>query len=352
MRLKELTSSLRTMRTIKYHDAPIRIVTDDSRNVKPGALFVAVDGEQVDGQGFIPEAMERGAAAVVCERLPLDTPKCPVIQVTDSRLALSALADAIHGHVAGKLCVVGVTGTDGKTTTTELVRAVLEEDGHPSGCLTTEQSDLGDRTCDSAQTTPHPLALHGLFREMTDAGLTHACMEVSSHALAHHRTAHVPFDTAILTNVTQDHLDFHGSRENYIRAKQKLFEQLSSDAVAVLNAECPVWWRYSNATRANVLTYGINSLADVRLLANRGTIKGTRLRIQTPLDTFTTFSPLVGDYNCENILAAVTAAFGMGIPAETIVRAIETFSGVGGRLEKIAGPAGSKRTPVAPVKAG
>lgn len=341
MKLNELTSSLQTVRTINNGDTSIRTVTDDSRNVKPGALFVAVDGEKVDGHGFISEAMERGAGAVVCERIPVDSPSCPLIQVPDARRALSCLAKAANDHAADELCTVGVTGTDGKTTTTELIRAILTEDGNLTGCLTTEESDLGSRTVDSSQTTPHPIALHGMLREMADAGLTHACMEVSSHSLVHQRTAHIPFDTAVLTNVTQDHLDFHGSRENYIRAKQILFEQLSSDAVAVLNAECPVWWRYSNATQANVLTYGTESLADVKLLERRGTVKGTRLRIRTPMDTFTAFSPLVGDYNCENILAAVTAAFGMGVSTEAIVRTIEKFDGVGGRLEKIASPQGS-----------
>ncbi len=341
MKLSDLLAPLKTVRTVNYSDSPIRTVTDDSRNVEPGTLFVAVDGEKVDGHGFISEAMDRGAAAVVCERIPVDSPQCPIIQVADSRLALSCLADGAHHHAASDLRIVGVTGTDGKTTTTELIHAILAEDDNMTGCLTTECADLGSRSVDSTQTTPHPITLHGMFREMVDAGVTHASMEVSSHSLIHQRTAHVPFDTAVLTNVTQDHLDFHGSRENYIRAKQMLFEQLDSNSVAVLNAECPVWWRYSNATDAEVLTYGIDSLADVQLLEHRGTVKGTRLHIQTPLDTFNCFSPLVGDYNCENILAAVTAAFGMGISTEAIVRTIEKFDGVGGRLEKITRPQGS-----------
>lgn len=342
MQLSDMIASMKTIRTLNDRNTPVRSVTDDSRDVQPGTLFVAVDGEKVDGHGFIPEAMERGASAVLCERVPPGELGCPVIQVPDSRLALSHVAAAAQGHPAESLRVIGVTGTDGKTTTTELIRAILTGAGHPTGCLTTVRSDLGEESRPSDQTTPHPLALHGMLREMVDANLTHACMEVSSHALIHQRTAHVPFDTAVMTNVTRDHLDFHGSMENYIKAKQRLFEALPPDSVAVLNAECPVWWRYNEATSAEVLTYGIDSLADVRLVERRGTVRGTRLQIRTPLDNFSLFSPLVGDYNAENVLAAVTAAFGMGIPANAIVNALENFEGVGGRLEKIASPEGSE----------
>ncbi|MFP4175713.1 MAG: UDP-N-acetylmuramoyl-L-alanyl-D-glutamate--2,6-diaminopimelate ligase [Candidatus Brocadiia bacterium] len=341
MTLNELIRSMQIVQKVNYSDMPVRTVTDDSRDVQPGAVFVAVDGEEVDGHGFVREAMDRGAAAIICERLPVDEPTCPVLQVKNSRQALSHVAASFYGRPADQMRCIGVTGTDGKTTTTELIHAILEEDQRSSGCLTTVRSEVGGQERDSSQTTPHPLDMHRMLREMADEGQSHACMEVSSHALVHRRTAHVPFDTAVLTNVTQDHLDFHGSLENYIGAKEILFNELDSESVAVLNAECPHWWRYSNATPANVLTYGRRSLADVRLVDNRNTIRGTRLTVRTPLDKFTVFSPLVGDYNCENVLAAVTAAFGMGIPAESIVRAIENFEGVGGRLEKIAAPSWS-----------
>ena len=289
----------------------------------------------MDGHRFIADALERGVKALVCQALPWPLPDCPVIQVADSRAALSALADAFHGRPSQHLCMVGVTGTDGKTTTVELSRAVLSEAGYLTGSLGSVRYSLGGHSLDSVQTTPHPLALHAMLKQMAQSGVTHVCMEVSSHALTHQRTAHVAFDAAILTNVTEDHLDFHGSPEAYVRAKQRLFEQLPPDAFAILNAGSPVCERYRDATCANVLTYGMEGRADVTARRRSAGMRGINLLVRTPRESFPVRTSLIGEHNCENVLAAATLAFALELPPEAVCKALETFRGVPGRLERI-----------------
>ena len=336
MMLSDLVAHVGAAQRLNWADMPVGSITDDSRQVQPGSLFVALAGEKLNGHDFIPDALARGAGAIVCERVPSPLPARPVIQVRNPRFALSALAAEFHGHPARDLCMIGVTGTEGKGTTAELIWSLLCEAGYPTGSLGTVHYRLGGRVLEAAQTTPHPLALHAMLREMVEAGLTHAAMEVSSHALVQCRTAHVPFRVGVLTNVTQDHLDFHRTPEGYIRAKQMLFEQLPPEGVAVLNADSPVCGRYKRAARhASVLTYGVRSPADVRMEGYRGTVRGIRMLVRTPLQNYTVESPLIGDYNCENVLAAITVGFALGVPRHVIRRAMHRFKGVAGRLEKI-----------------
>ncbi len=351
--------------SVHWRDVQVLSVTDDSRRVEPGegALFVAVRGEQADGHGFIAEALARGACAVICEQraapvgAPSPLPERPVIRVQDTRRALSTLAAVFNGRPADELCMVGVTGTDGKTTTTELCRAVLSEAGHQVGSLGTVKYNFAAHALDSPQTTPHPLALHAMLREMAREGLTHVCMEVSSHALAQQRTADVPFDVAALTNVTEDHLDYHGTPEAYVRAKQRLFEGLDKSATAVLNAASPVCERYEAACPGRVLTYGLQAArgplaqgrlhrqhsalsADVAGRKRSENMRGMDILVETPAGAYELHTPLTGDYNAENLLAAATAAFALGIDAETVRRAARGFKGVAGRLELIEAPPG------------
>jgi len=336
MMLGELIAPLQAVQKLGCADVPISAITDDSRQVGPGTLFVAVTGETADGHRFVADAERRGASALVCEKVPWPLPECPVIQVPNSRLALSALAATWNGRPADRLCVVGITGTDGKTTTTELVRAVLSGAGHPTGSLGTVKYHLGARAVESRQTTPHPLALHAMLREAWEAGVTHVAMEVSSHALVHHRTAHVPFRVAALTNVTEDHLDFHGSLSAYVRAKQMLFEQLPPGSVAVLNAASPACEPYSKAAQhATVLTYSTQGLADVRMEGCHQAPGGLTMLVRTPAESYSLQTNLVGDYNCENVLAAATVAFALGVPHVAVQSALRKFRGVAGRLERI-----------------
>ena len=336
--LSSVIRSLDVTRKLHFADLPICSVTQNSRQAIRNTLFVAIKGLRADGHDYISHALERGASAVVCEDIPDPLPPCPVLQVPDSRYALSALADAFTGHPSRQLGVVGVTGTDGKTSTTTMLASILERMGGRVGTLGTVSYRLGARSLDSSLTTPDAMSLHQMLREMVDGGLSHACMEVSSHALAMHRTAHVRFDVAVLTNITEDHLDFHGNREGYIRAKQMLFEQLDSDAIAVLNADSPVCSRFAEASPANVLTYGRSHWADVTGDILSMDLGGMRLAIRTPFETYEVSTPLLGDYNCENVLAAATAAFAAGCSSEEVQEALNEFNGVPGRLEKVTVP--------------
>ncbi len=333
--LEKLLRPLPDCESFNWANRAISSVTDDSRQVQPGSLFIAVDGEECDGHDFIPDAVRRGAFALLCEELPESMPSCPVIRAEDSRFALSAVAAQFYGTLDTDLKSIGVTGTDGKTTTTHLIHAILKEAGIKAGLLGTLRYELGLQSIEANQTTPHPLPLHSMLREMSQGNITHSVMEVSSHSLVHKRVAHVPFDIGVLTNVTEDHLDFHGTIEEYIRAKGILFKQLSPDAVAVLNADSPVWKRYARATKASVLTYGINNIADVKLVEQEKSVKGTYMVIRTPLEKYAVNSRLVGDFNCENILAAATVGFASGMSGEVVKDALEKFSGVPGRLEKL-----------------
>jgi len=334
-KLSTLIASLNPLEAENLRDVPVEEITHDSRRASAGSLFVALRGTETDGHRYISDAVQNGASAVLCEELPETSQDIPIVQTENTRTALSAVCDAYFDHPSRDLKVTGVTGTDGKTSTTVLLDHILRNAGYKPGRTGTLAHKLGKRTLESEMTTPDPFAMHRMLNEMQSGGLTHACMEVSSHSLSLHKTDHVDFDVGVLTDITEDHLDFHGSRENYIRAKQRLFEALPEEGVAVLNADSEVCDRFQQATSANVLTYGIDTLADIRGRILKQTPQGTRMVFQTPLWGRVLQTPLIGEYNCHNILAAATAAFALGCEAGEIAGALENFTGVPGRLEKV-----------------
>ncbi len=338
LRLHELAHGLPLFASVNDADPVITSLTNDSREAAPGALFVAIKGEKADGHDYIPEAVERGASALVCQAIPFPAPHCPVLQVADSRAALGRLADRFYGSPSRKLRITGITGTDGKTSTTEILRTILNEAGRPAGSIGTLGYRIEERWLDSDLTTPDPIALHRSFRRMLDVGLRDVCMEVSSHSLIHQRVAEVAFDAAVLTNITQDHLDTHGTRENYIRAKRLLFQGLGPDAVAVLPADNEFGKRFRPATDATVLTYGIRNLADVKGRILSLDMNGMEVLVRTPFETYAVRTALIGDYNCLNILAAATVAFAFSIGGEVVKEALRGLRGIPGRLEKVRVP--------------
>jgi len=316
-------------------DARITSLANDSRRVRPGALFVAISGTRADGHAYIPQAVENGAAALVCERLPHPLPDCPVLEVENSRWALSALANACYDTPSQQLRVTGVTGTDGKTSTTEILRTILNESGTQAGTIGTLGYWIDGHRTDSDLTTPDSIALHESLHRMSKVGLRHVCMEVSSHSLVQHRVAHVDYDVAVLTNITRDHLDTHGTRANYARAKRMLFEQLQPGAVAVLPADSEFLEDFRSATAAEVLTYGTDRQADVQGQVISMDMDGMEILVQTPFEVFCVRTPLIGGYNCLNILAATTAAFAYEVTGAAVKEAMRSFRGVPGRLEKV-----------------
>jgi UDP-N-acetylmuramoyl-L-alanyl-D-glutamate--2,6-diaminopimelate ligase len=321
-------------------DLEVRDIVNDSRQVRPGSVFVALRGATTDGHSFIPNALRAGAIAVVSERrvsLPDDTVH---FLLPDARRRLGALAAAVHGDPTRSLHVTGITGTNGKTTTSYRTRAVLEAAGHPTGLVGTIAYRIGQRTIPAGNTTPDSLVLQDFFAQMRDAGTTHAVIEVSSHALDMHRVAHVDFDVAVFTCLSdREHLDYHGTFEHYRDAKARLFEMLSDGATAVLNADDPLGSHMADRTpdACRRLWFGLNGPADVTAEVRSMTMDGTIYRLHTPAGTAEVRSILVGEFNLRNDLAAAATACAADVGLDAIVAGLERDEPVPGRLERIPG---------------
>ncbi|MCW2278852.1 UDP-N-acetylmuramoyl-L-alanyl-D-glutamate--2,6-diaminopimelate ligase [Heliophilum fasciatum] len=310
----------------------------DSRQVAPGFLFFCVPGHQADGHNFAQQAVAKGAAALVVERfLPLDVPQ---ILVDSARSALAQAASCFYGHPSRHLWMIGVTGTNGKTTTTHLIEAVLRRHGKKVGLIGTIGNRLGDQVWPAAHTTPESLDLQALLATMRAAGADAVVMEVSSHALELGRVAGVDFDVAVFTNLTQDHLDFHHTLENYRQAKGRLFQQLSAGnnaKFAVINADDPEASYFINTSAVQVLTYGSAQAADVHGRDVEVTPRGAACQVDYPGGTATLQLALTGHFNIANALAAFTVGVASGVPSETMVAALAQVRGVPGRFEPVGG---------------
>ncbi len=331
-----------------WEDASISGVTDNSRQVSAGFLFVAVPGLTVDGHRFIPQALACGAGAVAGERsrAELELPAgMPYLQVRDARRALAWLAAAFYDFPAHRLRVIGVTGTDGKTTTTNLIYHILRAAGWNAGMISTIYADIAGRIYDTGlhTTTPDAPAVQRYLREMVDAGAQAAVLEVTSHGLAQYRAAACAFDTAVVTNITHEHLDYHGTYEAYFEAKARLFWDLSQSVrkpgipkISVLNADDEGPFAGLSRIPADmVITYGRRAGADIRAEDVKCTEAGIRFRARTPFGHFDVHSPLVGEYNVHNLLAAIAAALAQGIAPAHVQAGIAGMAGLTGRMERI-----------------
>ncbi|HUG49229.1 MAG TPA: UDP-N-acetylmuramoyl-L-alanyl-D-glutamate--2,6-diaminopimelate ligase [Candidatus Limnocylindria bacterium] len=325
----------------------ISAVAFDSRAVEPGALFVAVPGGHADGHDFIPQAVARGAAAVIAERAtPL--PGVPQVLVPQARPALALAAAALNGFPSHRLGIVGVTGTDGKTTTAYLLRSVLEAGGLPSGLLSTVETIAGGEViARSRQTTPEAPQLQAALAAMLAAGDRFAIVESTSHGLAQERVGEVAYDVAVLTNLTHEHLEFHRTPEAYRAAKRRLFERLAvSDANpdkgfgkwAVLNLDDPVAPEFgaaAEAAGARRLTYGTAAAADVRALRIEEDAAGLRVLVRTPRWEESLRLRLAGRFNAHNALAAVAVGEALELPPDAIRAGLESVGGVPGRMQRV-----------------
>ncbi len=309
-------------------------VTHDSRRVGPGSLFVAIRGMVTDGNAFVEAARKKGALAIVSEAPP--SPGGPWIRVKDARVALAALAAAVFGDPAQHLDLVGVTGTNGKTTTTYLIDAGLRAAGETVGLLGTIEYRIGARQVEASRTTPESSDLQALFREMVEAGCRRAVLEVSSHSLALHRVDGCPFQVAVFTNLTRDHLDFHGDMERYFAAKRLLFDTLlREDGHAILNADDDRCADLARVARGRGWTYSLSRPADLRAEGITLSLAGIRFRVKTPVGVLEVASPLLGRFNVQNLLAALGAGLALGLPAEAVLRGFASLPGVPGRLERV-----------------
>ncbi len=311
-------------------------VAYDSRRVAPGHVFVALQGRHADGLTFVTQALARGAVVVVAEQAAPDEALRRVwVRVRNSRLALALLADAFYQHPSRELRVVGITGTNGKTTTAFLMASIFDAAGQQSGLVGTVGYRIGREMRDAVHTTPEAPDVQALLREMVDSGCAACAMEVSSHALSLRRVDGMTFAAAIFTNLTRDHLDFHGDMESYFQAKRRLFELLPPDAPALINADDPRAAAFSDVCRRTV-TYGITRPADISPGPLAFSLEGLAFDARTPRGTIRVRSPLVGRPNVYNILAAVAAGTALDLPFDAIERGVAALRGVPGRFEIVA----------------
>jgi len=316
-------------------DADVQHVQVDSRRCGPGDCFVALRGVKVDGHAFIPAALSAGCSVVVCEDRSAVPPGVPCAVVADSHIALGRLAQAIRGWPARKLRCIAVTGTNGKSTVTYLVRAILEAAGHKAGLIGTISYETTVRSVPACNTTPDATVLAELTDEMVQAGCSHLIMEVSSHALHQRRVEGLEFDVAIFTNLTGDHMDYHHTPEHYLASKRMLFERLGPSAAAVINADDEAGSAMASATVARVLTYGLSPLAALRAVIERIDASGTAFRMIAPDGEARVHSPLIGRHNVQNGLAAAGACHSLGVPLEVCADALARVSRIPGRLERV-----------------
>jgi len=314
----------------------------DSRRIAPGSLFAAVRGEAADGHAFIGQAIERGARVIVCEALPEQMPEgVTFVLVEDARMVLAEMAAAMEQFPAGRLRMIGVTGTNGKTTSTYLIKAICDAALLRCGLIGTVHYDLGEDQVPAARTTPDAVELQRLLGRMVNNGCKAAVMEASSHAIVQRRVHGVEFDVVAFTNLTQDHLDYHGTMERYFEAKALLFEQAAGQqrkaAVAVINADDRHGEKLVNRlqNRMEVLTFGMGVRAMFRAGNLRTEFSGTSFSLDAGGRQYLVRTPLVGRFNVYNALGALAVAQALGLPLRDAVRALATAPPVPGRMQPV-----------------
>ncbi|MCD5390872.1 UDP-N-acetylmuramoyl-L-alanyl-D-glutamate--2,6-diaminopimelate ligase [candidate division NPL-UPA2 bacterium] len=339
--LRELIEELEDKDIKGRRDIEVRGIVCDSRQAEEGFLFVCIPGFNFDGHAFIPEAIKRGACGVVVEKdikLPGGT---AVIKVANTRYALGILANKFYDHPSGKFRLIGIAGTNGKTTTTHLVREILRETGQRVALLGTIAYELEGKTLPAPWTTPPSLELQSIFRELVEEKIDYVVMEVTSHALELHRVVGCDFDIGVFTNSTRDHLDFHKTMENYLEAKTKLFRLLSqigkeySQRRAVINIDDPGAPYIIKNTGVQILTYAIEKEADIRADNITFSWKGLKFNLATPLGRTVIELKLPGKHNAYNALAAIGAGISAGIGLEEIREALSKAKNVPGRFERL-----------------
>jgi UDP-N-acetylmuramoyl-L-alanyl-D-glutamate--2,6-diaminopimelate ligase len=317
---------------------PVHAITDDSRAVTAGSLFVAVKGERIDGHRFVEQAIKAGAVAVVAQATVASGP-LPFVQVADSRKALGFLGSRFYGDPSARLKMIGVTGTNGKTTTTYLCKSLLEGIGRRVGLIGTVGYQIGQETIPASHTTPGALDLQALLAKMVEGGLDAAVMEVSSHALALDRTAGCEYDVAVFTNLTQDHLDFHHTMDEYFEAKLRLFTGLAGGKKtgkrAIVNLDDPRGGEIRAACPVPAWGYAIKNQADIKAERVRLSLAGTTFTAATPAGSFAVESRLVGEHNVYNLLGAIGVALHSGVTSDQVCEAAAQITNVPGRFERV-----------------
>jgi UDP-N-acetylmuramoyl-L-alanyl-D-glutamate--2,6-diaminopimelate ligase len=342
MQLKTLLAAITPGQVIGPVDRVVESIAYDSRRVQRNGLFVALRGEKSDGHQFIEQAVEKGATVIVTER-EVQSPRATCVVVDNTRSALADLAASFYQQPTRRLKLAAVTGTNGKTTTTFLIKHICEKAGLRCGLLGTVRYEIGDRVLPAVRTTPESLEVYDLLAQMANAGCKAAAMEVSSHSLTQERVRGLEWDVAVFTNLTQDHLDFHGTMENYFEAKAKLFTGLSdqkskTNATAVINLDD----RYGaqlvdrlSKQKVQVVTYGVGAQADFRASNYHAEFAGTSYQLDARGKSYLVRVPLIGRFNVANSMAALAAVSSMGISLREAVLSLGRSPQVPGRLEAV-----------------
>jgi len=343
--LKQLLAGLAGCEVLGDDTLPITGLAYHSQEVTPGGIFVALKGLRTDGHRFVDAAISQGARVIVTEQEPASWPGLTVVRVPQARLALAHLSAAFYDHPSRELVLVGVTGTNGKTSTTYLLEAILTAARHRVGVVGTVNYRVGRHTWPAPVTTPESLDLQRLLRDMRVRGVTHVALEVSSHALDLRRVDGATFAAGVFTNLSQDHLDYHLDLDDYFAAKARLFLEIlvngaAPKGLAVINLDDPRGAQLLEQVQAPSLTYGCHPLSQVRPLFSSFRQDGLTVLLTTPEGELEINSRLVGPFNLANILAAAATALGLGVSPQAVARGIAALEGVPGRLERFGPPAG------------
>ena len=335
MKLKDIISNF-DHQLFGSADVPVTAITADSRKVVPGTLFIAVKGFTSDGHAYIPQAIAKGASAILCEALPEgDFPSGPCfVKVENSRKALALAADAFYGHPSGELKLVGITGTNGKTTTVTLLYKLFKSLGYRCGLLSTIANYVDDKRLETENTTVDPVTLNRLLRQMAEAGCSYCFMEVSSIGVEQERVTGLEFALGIFSNLTHDHLDYHGTFAEYLRCKKLFFDRLPKNALALINTDDKNGPVMVQNTAARVVTYSVRGLADHCARILEQSMEGMLLRI----DGKEVWCRLIGEHNAYNLLAVYAAALCLGADTTETLVALSNLSSAPGRLETLRGP--------------
>jgi len=335
MLVKDILKGLKHKTESSLSGVKARGVTDDSRKIKKGDLFIALKGYSLDGHEFIDSAIEKGAKVIVAERDFHAPPGVVKVLLADGRQALSVIAANFYKDPSGKMKVTGITGTNGKTTITYIIENILKCARKEAGVIGTINYRFKGKVVAAKNTTPGPLELESLLAEMFSLGVRSCIMEVSSHSLDQGRVDPVLFDAAVFTNITSDHLDYHKTSQNYFDAKAKIFDKLKKDGVAILNADDKKVVSLKRSIKKKVLTYGFARQADIRAERVRLSLHGSSFDLVTPHGDARITTKLIGKHNISNILASAAASFAQGIKLDVIKKGVESFTLVPGRLESV-----------------
>lgn len=316
-------------------DREIKNITHDSRNVKDGSFFIALAGKNVDGHDFIKEAVKRGATAILSNGRKIKLKEVPLIQVKNPRVAMSHISANFYNHPSKDMVIIGVTGTNGKTSITQLVSNIFTESGHHNGTLGTLGFTSPTGIISTGFTTPESIEIHHMLKTLLNGGINYAVLEISSHSLEYHRVDDLDVDVAVFSNLTEEHLDFHGNMDAYYEAKLKLFKELDTSKYSVINIDDQYGEKIIKNTKSKIITYGLKNNADIYPIEINYSLDGINAHLNILGKSTEVTSSLIGEYNLLNIMAGIGVGVALDLPIKNIINGINKLETIPGRMEKI-----------------